>query len=227
MVDKVLKSANGAVQASFQDEAAGGGDMYKATYDTDNDGVVDNSEQLEGATKAQVQDHTPKAHTIASHSDTTATGAQLNELVGGGQTVLHSHAGAGGGALPTPVCITLVAVQSFTWTNMPVALTEFMGDAYARTEVDLTSAAQSRVTVRIRATAPKANAKIIIQYSTDESAWTNLCSVTMPATANKTNVGTWTDVPAGAKADVFIRIAGQDGDGVIDPNFSLITLQVK
>ena len=35
---------------------------------------------------------TPTAHTIASHSDTTATGAELNTLVGGGSTALHSHA---------------------------------------------------------------------------------------------------------------------------------------
>ena len=42
---------------------AGGGDMYKSTYDIDEDGIVDNSEKLEGSTKTQVQDHTPKAHT--------------------------------------------------------------------------------------------------------------------------------------------------------------------
>lgn len=35
---------------------------------------------------------TPGPHNIQSHTDTTATGAQLNELVGGGSTTLHSHA---------------------------------------------------------------------------------------------------------------------------------------
>jgi len=40
----------------------GTGDMLKSVYDTDDDGVVDNSEKLEGSTKAQVQDHDPKAH---------------------------------------------------------------------------------------------------------------------------------------------------------------------
>ena len=34
----------------------------------------------------------PGPHNIQSHTDTTATGAQLNELVGGGSTTLHSHA---------------------------------------------------------------------------------------------------------------------------------------
>lgn len=37
----------------------------------------------------------PQSHTIASH-DTTATGTQLNELVGGSETSLHSHVGGGG-----------------------------------------------------------------------------------------------------------------------------------
>lgn len=46
----------------------GAGDMLKSIYDTDDDGVVDNSEKLEGSTKSEVQDHTPKAHTLASHS---------------------------------------------------------------------------------------------------------------------------------------------------------------
>lgn len=35
----------------------GGGDMYKATYDSDDDGVVDDAAHLEGSTRAEVQDH--------------------------------------------------------------------------------------------------------------------------------------------------------------------------
>ncbi len=58
---------NGSAWVSLQG-AGGGGDMLKSVYDTDDDGIVDNSEQLEGSTKVQVQDHTPKAHTLASHS---------------------------------------------------------------------------------------------------------------------------------------------------------------
>lgn len=57
-----------ATKKYVDDQAAGGGDMLKATYDIDENGIVDNSEKLEASTKAQVQDHTPKAHTLASHS---------------------------------------------------------------------------------------------------------------------------------------------------------------
>ena len=37
--------------------------------------------------------HHNESHNVASHSDTTATGAQLNTLVGGGDTTLHKHDG--------------------------------------------------------------------------------------------------------------------------------------
>ena len=40
-------------------------------------------------------DHHAQAHTIASHSDTTGTGAELDELTDGSETTLHSHAGGG------------------------------------------------------------------------------------------------------------------------------------
>ncbi|MEA2036711.1 MAG: hypothetical protein U9O94_04345 [Nanoarchaeota archaeon] len=36
-----------------------------------------------------------ESHTVASHSDTTATGAELNELTNGSETTLHSHASGG------------------------------------------------------------------------------------------------------------------------------------
>jgi len=43
-----------------------GGDMAKTVYDTDNDGVVDDSEKLEGQTKVEVQDHLAKTHDLSS-----------------------------------------------------------------------------------------------------------------------------------------------------------------
>ena len=49
------------------------------------------------ATHAALSDvHHAEAHTIVSHSDTTATGAELDELTDGSETTLHSHAAGGG-----------------------------------------------------------------------------------------------------------------------------------
>lgn len=42
-----------------------------------------------------IEDNTGGGHPIASHNDTTTTGAQLDELAGGEETVLHSHAPVG------------------------------------------------------------------------------------------------------------------------------------
>jgi hypothetical protein len=54
------------------------GDMLKSVYDIDLDGIVDNSELLSALTVAQVQDHDPKAHTLASHS--TKAHSELSDV---------------------------------------------------------------------------------------------------------------------------------------------------
>lgn len=49
--------------------AAGGfGDMLKSVYDANLNNIVDNSEKLEGSTKTQVRDHTPKSHALSAHT---------------------------------------------------------------------------------------------------------------------------------------------------------------
>jgi hypothetical protein len=56
-----------------------------------------------------------ESHTIASHSDTTATGAELEELTDGSETTLHSHAGDGwtyGSQISTTAGTTVVLTTS-------------------------------------------------------------------------------------------------------------------
>ena len=60
------------------------------------DQIVSVRHRVAALETAQVSDF-DAAHAIDSHSDTTATGAELDELTGGGETALHSHAGGGGG----------------------------------------------------------------------------------------------------------------------------------
>jgi len=66
--DKILVFKTASSKHEYEVKATGSGDMTKAVYDIDDNGTVDNSEKLEASTKAQVQDHTPKVHTLASHS---------------------------------------------------------------------------------------------------------------------------------------------------------------
>jgi hypothetical protein len=55
----------------------GSGDMTKAVYDVNDNGIVDNSEKLEGSTKVQVQDHAPKEHGNEAHNPDFASSLEL------------------------------------------------------------------------------------------------------------------------------------------------------
>lgn len=61
-----------AATKKYVDDIVPTGDMLKSTYDANLNGVVDNAEKLEGSSKAQVQDHTPKAHALNAHETPTS-----------------------------------------------------------------------------------------------------------------------------------------------------------
>ena len=61
-----------AATKKYVDDVVPTGDMLKSTYDPGANGVVDNSEKLEASTKAQVRDHTPKAHVLSAHENPTS-----------------------------------------------------------------------------------------------------------------------------------------------------------
>jgi hypothetical protein len=54
------------------------------------------SDHNHDADYADIANEHAESHTVASHSDTSATGAELDELTDGSTTSLHSHAGGGG-----------------------------------------------------------------------------------------------------------------------------------
>ena len=58
--------------------------------------------------------HHNSSHTVASHSDTSGTGAELNELTDGSETTLHSHAG-GAGAITMTELLTPRHAQDSIW----------------------------------------------------------------------------------------------------------------
>lgn len=82
--DNKLVIGDGAAQQHIVPTASVSGD---ATMDTAGALTVE-------ATHAGTAHHA-ESHTIASHSDTTATGAELEELTDGSTTTLHAHAGGG------------------------------------------------------------------------------------------------------------------------------------
>lgn len=124
------------------------------------------------------------------------------------------------------------AFSSGTWTDMPSAVTEFLGSTAGRIKYDLTPFSQARLVVRMAAVAGAAGSELRVQYSTDDSTYTNyLDGSTGPSTVITTNnttfAGAWVTIVAAARADVFLRVVGAGGDGVADPVFGTVVLQVR
>jgi hypothetical protein len=138
----------------------------------------------------------------------------------------------GSGAAAIPFTIPFVAgYATITWTSMPAALTEFNAAARGRIKVDLTNATQARLIVHMMSTAGSANAELRAQYSTDDSSFSYMDGATGPSVAinaaNVTLVSSWVNLAAGAKADVFLRVVGINGDGATSPTFGNISIQVR
>jgi len=112
-----------------------------------------------------------------------------------------------------------------TWTNQPAALTELAGSTARRLKVDITLATQVRLTVNVTR-AGAAGATLLAQYSLDGSSWQALGT---PVAINTTGTlaGAWQTVPSAARRDVFLRVAGQGGDGAADPIIGTVIVQVR
>lgn len=129
------------------------------------------------------------------------------------------------------IAVTFVAQGTVaSWGNQPAAETEFLGATRHRIKMDLTNYTQARLIVNVATAGAATPAKIRAQYSTDETTWYYLDNASEPSVnidTTGTKVSNWIGLAAGAKADVFLRIVGIDGDGVADPQFGLISLQFK
>jgi len=115
------------------------------------------------------------------------------------------------------------------WKAQPSALTEFLGAMRHRLKFDLSKFSQARLLVNVTA-AGYTNAKTRVQYSTTGLTWYYLDGLASPSVGINTTglkVSTWVDLCDGAKADVYLRLVGINGDGIVNPAFGLIAVQVK
>lgn len=123
----------------------------------------------------------------------------------------------------TPRSLT-INTGNVTWTNMPAAATELFGNVHRRVKKDFTDVDKIRLCARV-STAGVSGSIIQAQYSTDESAWNTLTTNTIALNSTGTKVTAWEAIPAGAEADVFVRIIGSGGDGAGDPVLGNIYLE--
>jgi hypothetical protein len=123
-----------------------------------------------------------------------------------------------------------------TWTNMPLAVTEFDGLAIFRTRIDLSDMAQWRLFDTTTNALGTAACRIGAQCSTDNGVtWRALDNGVVGAISTATNscnltgdfITAWSPLNVTAQADVFIRVVGAGGDGVADPPLGRVQLQFR
>ena len=125
---------------------------------------------------------------------------------------------------------------TLTWANKPAALTEFDGNADHRVMLDLTDMTEWRLIDRSNDNAGTAACVIGAQYSTDGgTTWRGLDNGVAGSLSTATNpcdvigyyITAWTPLDVTAQADVFLRLAGQGGDSVQDPDFGTVQVQFR
>lgn len=123
---------------------------------------------------------------------------------------------------------TVLRAGADTWTNMPLAGTEYLGATTYRYRAPVTDK-YVRISIGIT-TAGVAASTLKIQYTTDAtgvSGWADLTTNAILTTAGPA-VSTWTRTPSAAKGqDCLLRIWGIGGDGAVDPVINFVALETK
>ena len=134
--------------------------------------------------------------------------------------------------------VILKSVASQVWTNQPAAITEILGTAENRSQVDLTGFTSYRLMVDLLVVnADETTAKLGVQYSLDAGAnWFGLDNGTADTISTlcadiNTAAGLIThakaNITAVAKVDVLLRVVGlvSGGGGDGDPDFAKVEIQ--
>lgn len=126
-----------------------------------------------------------------------------------------------------------------TWTNMPAAVTEFLGSTLHRVILDLQAATEARVCARVSIGGASGTTGLRAQYSLDTgTTWSYLDGASSPAGsgsgpevlvgAGGTFAGSWATIHANAKVgSALVRLVGIGGDGVSDPAFGNVHLETR
>lgn len=115
------------------------------------------------------------------------------------------------------------------WTNMPAAPTELLGLTSMRIQTNLTGYTQVRFAVGTQV-AGAANSFLWLQYSTDNSTFTNACGSTCPEVNTGAAGSKWTawqTMNGTMAADVLLRVMGQAGDAAADPTFNEVYCEFR
>jgi hypothetical protein len=157
-------------------------------------------------------------HTAPEIADVTG----LVSALAGKSDTDHTHPPSGGAAAFREFGLISAAV---VFTNLPAGLTEASGQQ-SRTRVDLSGFTDFRVLFCMSVAAVAGDVKL--QYSTTSNfaSPVDLIQSDNPG-ANALIESAWTTIPAGAKADVYLRVCMINGNGNEDPGIRWYRLQVR
>lgn len=118
-----------------------------------------------------------------------------------------------------------------TWTNMPSAET-FLFNSHRHVQlIDLEGMSQVRLKVNKQGTAGASGAKLILRFSpafsTSVGNYADIGTSEVSVAINVTNSyldSGWIDLVPEALGDVYLAVVGSGGDGVLDPQFGVISV---
>jgi hypothetical protein len=164
-----------------------------------------------------------------SFAASIAAGVIVDANVNAGAAIAHSKLSN------VPLLVPFVARgdAQVTWTDMPAAEAFLFGSTRAVVKVDLTGFAECRLVLNKLGTVGASGSKLSLKYATTgpttlgNYAAIGTSAVEVAVDVTDVNVSSWIALVSGAKADVFLAITGQGGDGVIDAQFGSIVAQFR
>ena len=167
----------------------------------------------------------PQGHGSGLDAD-MVDGKHAVELIAMGRGGSTGSSGGGGNIIEFASFTLFKERSGIIMINVGVEYVELL-DVDDRLKVDLSAYQQCRVLMG------GYNSEAVlfyckIEYSVDCETWQDL---TLEVATNDTNpcllIGNWQNIPAEAKADVFVRAVVKAGNATADPRYVNIALQVK
>lgn len=137
---------------------------------------------------------------------------------------------------PRPISVTMLAAATATgqWTNMPAAEDFLLGGAKPVVRVDLSDYRECRLVAVMSTNAAASGAKLYAKYAATFSAtvgdYSDLGTSSVEVAIDTSDAAIeseWTPLAAAARADVYITVTGDGGDGATDPRFGNVAIQFR
>jgi hypothetical protein len=131
------------------------------------------------------------------------------------------------GSTTSQLVIPINTTLMDAWT-LPIALTELGGLNYLRTRANLGYYSEGRIVAYVQ-NGGISGSELLIQYSdASEASWTTMSAISLNlAQGTGTNNSGWGLLPAGAKTEVVLRVAGRNGNGSDNVRLGSISIQFR